>query len=148
MTTRLLFTAESGFVSMAIRVFTWSDYSHVELVREGMVYGADASSGVTGMTLEKRLSASSKHAFATTPADPEKVWTAVNSQLGKPYDWADVFGVLVHHDWQATDKWMCSELIAWAHLQAGVPLINVNTPVNRVTPQDLLESPLVLLETA
>ena len=145
--TRLIFSKGKSLFSNAITLFTWSDYSHVELVRGDQVFGANADlGGVSQLPLAQRIAESKRHAFFTTPADPDAVHHYVMSQFGKPYDWDDVLGLMVHHDWRGTSKWMCSELIAWAHLQAGTPLLNESYPFDRVTPQTLLTSVLLTQE--
>jgi len=142
MTTRLIFSKGKNPFSYLIGWITWSDWSHVELVCGEVVYGSNADlGGVSTLLLEDRIAQSKRHAFATTPADPDLVRAAITSQMGKPYDWTDIVGVLMHRDWQDDKKWTCSELIAWAHEQAGTHLIHGKP--NRVTPQMLFESALV-----
>jgi hypothetical protein len=73
---------------------------------------------------------------------PESIIDIAMTQEGKPYDWAGIFGlVLRERNWEDDDKWFCSELVAWSFKQGGFPLLNETT--SRITPRDLLISPLL-----
>lgn len=141
-TVSILFTRRHHPGSVAVRVGTWSAWSHVDLVDgEGpaaTVIGALAFSGVAEEPLAYRLAHASRAALVQIPsADPQAVLAAARSQLGKPYDWAGIAGLITRNrNWQEEDCWFCSELIAWAFAQAGQPLFRAEL-VNRVNPQHL-----------
>jgi len=61
---------------------------------------------------------------------------AARSQVGKPYDIGAIFGFVARRNWEKTDKWFCSELVAWAFSQANEPLFRPGT-FSRVTPQHI-----------
>jgi hypothetical protein len=66
------------------------------------------------------------------------------SQIGKPFDNSALHGFLSdalpgERDWHATDKWFCSEGIAWALESAGYWTVPPSVwPKNRISPSDLL----------
>jgi hypothetical protein len=147
MKTQILFSTNNLPGSVLIRVGTWSDYSHVDIIspdrESGLILGATPWHGVSHRAIEDRIDHSTRWMICEFDADPKRVWAYAESQIGKKYDWLGCLGIAVHRDWEEDDKWFCSELVAKAALQAGVPLINRRTRVNRVTPQMLLDSPLL-----
>ena len=60
---------------------------------------------------------------------------ALRSQIGKPYDYAAIIGFVFRRDWQADNRWFCSELPAWAAEQAGCPIFRAEA-MHRVTPEN------------
>lgn len=68
---------------------------------------------------------------------PDSVLAYALSQVGKPYDSRGIINFGLHsRSWHDDKAWFCSELVAAAFDQAGVPLVLV--PDNkRVTPRDL-----------
>lgn len=139
---KLLFTTESGPASALIRTFTWSDYSHVDLVFGNEVIGAYPGRGVERIPIDDRLKAASKAAFFMADGIEESAaLEKAMSQINKPYDWLGVIGIGLHRDWQCQDKWFCSEFASWVAMQCGKPLLAGN--FRRITPQDLLLSPML-----
>ncbi|MBE0471771.1 MAG: hypothetical protein IBX55_19955 [Methyloprofundus sp.] len=136
----LQFTARRKIGSWLIRQFTWSDYSHVDIVLpDGRLLGARLDGGVsiqpTG-DFEKCL--------RVAVDAPDHVIDIALTQIGKHYDISAIFGIIFRRDWHKPKKWFCSELVAWAFEQAGTPLLRTEN-FNRVTPRDLLMSPLIKL---
>lgn len=140
---KLLFSKSRLPGSYLIRALTWSKYSHVEiLLSDSHVIGANYPKGVERQTLEGRIKKTSKYEIYEVDADENMVSEFLKTQLGKPYDITAIFGILSRRDWQEPDSWFCSELVCAAFKYAKVDL--VRKPVNRITPQDLLQCPLVL----
>lgn len=139
---RLLFTRRHHVGSHIIRAFTWSAYSHVDLmINDVQVVGAMAFSGVDIELADKRIDAASKALVMHVPAPLEDAAIAFAcKQRGKLYDWPGVFGIGVHRDWQHDDKWSCAELVAASLRHGGVKLFE-DKFYRRVTPQDLLMLP-------
>lgn len=144
---RLQFSARRSPSSAAIRYFTWSPYSHVDFILpDGTLLGARASRGVALYSPTEGASPSRVATFGVPAADDvaDDILQLVHSQLGKPYDWGGVFGIASRsRRWQQTDAWFCSELVDWAFGNAGAPLLRT-TSSWRVTPRDLLLSPLLI----
>jgi uncharacterized protein YycO len=139
----ILFSRDRGVFSALIRVATWSDWSHVDVVDGDHLIGALAS-GVARYPAAERISVSTATARMEVPLTAEQHRLALRflaEQLGKPYDWAGIFGMPLRRDWQQDDAWFCSELVAAACAFAGRPVTRRES--GRVTPQDLYESMLL-----
>lgn len=134
----LQFSSRRLIGSWLIRQFTWSNYSHVDIVLpDGRLLGSRLFGGVS-IQPPGRF----KETILVQVDAPYEVINAALTQVGKPYDLAAVFGIIIRRDWQSTDKWFCSELVAWSFEQAKCPLLRTEN-FNRVTPRDLLMSPLL-----
>lgn len=159
-TVRILFTRRCHLGSLAIRLGTWSTWSHVDLVDDrGAVpelIGAVAPAGVVRLPMAERLRLASQAALVEfSVRDRNAVLDAAASQVGRRYDWLGVAGIALRgRDWQENDCWFCSELVAWSFSAAGEPLFRADL-VSRVVPQHLwmlahpylqAETPLELLQ--
>lgn len=134
----LQFSTTKHITSRVIAGFTWSWASHVDFVLpDGKLLGALATHG--GVKIHEPLEMSRVERFAVDA--PDSVIDFAKSQLGKPYDWAGIFGLTFRRDWEEDDSWFCSELVAYSFAKAGVPLLNETS--YRITPRDLLISPLL-----
>lgn len=136
----LQFSSARQISSWAIRTFTWSDFSHVDVwMGEKNLFGATPEHGVNswdGKCLENKKLFQVK--LPDVPAK-NRIMRLIFSQRGKPYDFPAVFGFGFRRDWQNENSWLCSELITWAFQEAGYPLIRTDKPW-RITPRDLLLS--------
>lgn len=131
----LQFSKSRNPFSWLIRKFTWSDWSHVDVVLpSGKLLGA--TSGGVGLREPEDVKQSIRFKIDAPITALEKI----ASQIGKPYDWRGVFGLWLKRDWQENDSWFCSELVAWAFKEAGKPLLRTEH-LERITPRDLLLSP-------
>lgn len=141
--TYLLFSRSNKIGSRLIRAATWSEYSHVDLILpSGMLIGALIDRGVCEYPLTERLSVSTKTEIRRVGADEVVVAEFLRSQIGKRYDFTALLGLTFHRDWQEDSRWFCSELLAAGIEHAGVSVVRKSA--NRVTPQNLLESPMLL----
>jgi len=134
----LLFcTNPSNPLSWLIRAGSWSRWSHVAVVDGDHIIEAIAIHGVVRTPLTTRQKQDPSWVISSLPCmNPQAVVDAALSQVGKPYDYTGVLGVGLHRDWQQSDSWFCSELVAWAFTQGGSALFRQNAS-RRVTPQDL-----------
>ena len=124
-------------MSAAIRLGTWSDWSHVAIIDGDEVIEATAPAGVRRFPVVQAINHAKRAAVVELPCrDPRAVIAAAESQLGKPYDFTAIVGLGLHRDWQEDDRWFCSELVAWAFEKAGEPLFRAEV-LRRVTPQHL-----------
>lgn len=137
-TIKLLFcTNPRNPLSWAIRACTWSEWSHVAIVDGDAVIESIALHGVVESSLRDRQRKDTHwHLVEIACADPRAVIAAARSQLGKPYDYTAIVGLGLHRVWKEADSWFCSELVAWAFAQAGLPLFRAEA-LQRVTPQHL-----------
>lgn len=137
----LRFVTEPGITSLAIRWFTWSDWSHVDFVlRDGRFLGSRLDGGVLIRKHDYLTPSMFRYACVEVP-EPRKVYGWATTQIGKPYDWKAIAGFLPRANWHDPGKWFCSELVAGGFEQAGCPI--VDRKAFRVTPQTAYESVLV-----
>jgi uncharacterized protein YycO len=136
---KLLFTRRRHVGSWLIRMVTWSNFSHVDVIMpNGTLIGASAPDGVERVKMSSRLDKASKAIVMDIPVGSHEVaFSFLHSQLGKPYDYAGVAGIGLHRDWQEEDKWSCAELVAKALSEAGQKPFDAEFH-HRITPQDLL----------
>ena len=103
--------------------------------------------GVQITTLAARLAQSNivdHRIYSLALNDEAAAFAFARSQVGKPYDWAGVFGCLAHdRDWQQDDAWFCSELAAATALAGNTRLLNLN--VSRIVPGALELCPFLTL---
>jgi uncharacterized protein YycO len=143
---RLRFLNEKGIFPGLIKWFTWSSISHVEFVFSDGYLGADFPGGVQIKP------------FAY--AHPKEIWYGVvecsdevskkveafaRAQIGKPYSLLGIIGFVVKHDFNKKGSFFCSELVLAAFESADYPLLDL-AEIDRVSPGDLFESPLVHIE--
>lgn len=119
---RVVFTRSWLPGSWLIRALTWSRWSHCALIVGDEVIEAAMGAGVRRRPLAGLIAASSAHSIVDLPVqDAAALIRAARSQIGKPYDWPAVAGLILRRNWQETDAWFCSELIAWAAAVTGQP---------------------------
>jgi uncharacterized protein YycO len=136
-TVALLFSTSHSPFSWLIRALTWSRWSHVSIVDGDTIIQAHALHGVIRTLYAEALAADADYEMVRVHChDPEAVIAAASSQIGKKYDWFALVGFILRRDWQAEDKWFCSELVAWAFQQARQPLFRPEA-MRRITPEDL-----------
>lgn len=136
---KLLFTRRHHIGSWLIRMVTWSEYSHVDIVLDDeFIIGAVAFKGVQKIRLDDRLAKASKSVVMDIPVkclqDAEAFAIA---QLRKPYDWLGVVGIGLKRNWQEDDKWSCAELVASVLSEGGQKPFDSKF-YHRITPQHLL----------
>lgn len=133
---KLFFCTNDLPAAVAIRVFTWSDWSHVAIIDgDEIIEAVWPRVRVSKLEEAKNKYESWVIAEVKTRNDAEII-KAVRSQVGKPYDIGAIFGFVARRNWEKTDKWFCSELVAWAFSQANEPLFRPGT-FSRVTPQHI-----------
>lgn len=142
---KLRFITQHSPISWGIRMFTWSDFSHVELVLPEGYLGADED-GVKIRPFNYCKPSRCVIGTVGCSADvSQKVIEFAKSQIGKPYDYTSIIGFIMHRDWRERDSWFCSELVAASFEEGDYPLLDTEH-MNRITPQDLLLSPLITLQ--
>jgi uncharacterized protein YycO len=144
---KLRFVTCGDLVSALIRDKTFCAYSHVEFVlNDGTTLGAHAEGGVA--IRPANYDNFTKIAVFNVPVATDEVKASIlafaMAQVGKPYDFGAIAGLVLNRDWRNTSKWFCSELVA-AAFEQGQPLLRVADSVDRITPRDVLLS-LCLVE--
>lgn len=134
---RLIFSRRRTLSSALIRWFTWSRWSHVSVqVSETLVIDSRFwARGVRYQSLDRLLAESSAHEVVDVSVPDERaalLW--LQSQVGRPYDWGMVLGLLWRSGrWADPGAWACSEL-AEAGIVAG-GLMRFRADVSRITPE-------------
>lgn len=134
----LLFSKRAIIGSWLIRVFTWSQFSHVEIVTDdATLIGANIPEGVEEIDIQHRLNLCSEAWMVDIPCEQADVVVAwARAQVGKKYDYVGLMNFLIHTDVSDNDKWFCSELVSGAFEAAGTPLFRTGT-THRITPQQV-----------
>jgi hypothetical protein len=135
---KLRFVKNKTIWSKLVRIFTWSEFSHVDYVfDDGKCFGALPQIGVNFNTLRVDYC----EFYEMEVKDKAKIEFWLLSQRGKAYDWMAILAMPFRRNWQDPSDWFCSELIATA-LEQDTPMINEPNKY-RVTPRDLLLSPFL-----
>lgn len=135
-TITVLFTRKRNLGAAVLRAFQWSDWSHVALVQGDDVIEATAAHGVRRVSLaDAKVGVSREHCLELPCRDPDVAFAAAESQVGKGYDWGMIFGHPLRQDWDNRERWVCSELVAWAIREGGTDLFRCKP--HRITPQHL-----------
>lgn len=100
--------------SWLIRIFTWSRWSHCGIVVGNMVFEATATKGVVITPIDDFIKRYNDHAFADVVVidSVADAYDRLAVEVGKPYDFSAVFGILFRTGWDDNSKWFCSELVA------------------------------------
>lgn len=126
------------WISEVMSFVTFGDWTHVALIHDGVCIEASSlgePSGVRTRSLDSFMLKPNATLRRMAHPDPEGVWNAAASQLGKKYDWSWVWGYFLRRrTWNSPDRWVCSELVAWACARAGKALVH-EEELWRVTPQ-------------
>lgn len=147
------FSTTKGIDSWFIRWFTWSKYSHVDLVMEdGKLLGARLTSdqsftGRSGVQIRppnyENFSNTLCVYLEVSDSQYDQFWKIALGEAEKKYDWGAILGFVFKKDWRCIDRWFCSEYALWVATQAGIKLLNLD-PINRCSPGLLLCSPLFI----
>jgi len=136
-------TTQGDVVSDGIRKFEFGFWAtHVEaLMPDGTLLGAHASGGVMARDHDYDKGQFTREMYVSIPATPEQTdsfHTFMRSQVGKPYDFYAIAGLALGRNWQSSEAWICSELVAAALCHCGVFPPHLATEFNHVTPRDVL----------
>jgi hypothetical protein len=131
---KLRFVTCGDLVSALIRDKTFCAYSHVEFVlNDGTTLGAHAEGGVA--IRPANYDNFTKIAVFNVPVATDEVKASIlafaMAQVGKPYDFGAIAGLVLNRDWRNTSKswWQrrssrvnrcCGLLTAWTGLRRGM----------------------------
>lgn len=143
--------------SWLIRWFTWSRYSHVDVLvppddpnatnvigNRWSAVGARMSGGVLCRELEyARFSRVLVMGVVVTEAEEKMLYRWLMEQVGKRYDILAILNFGLHRRLPSWDRnrWFCSEMAAAGMKVIRHPLLNWWVKVFRTTPEDLLKTP-------
>jgi len=111
------------------------------LVAPGWVIDARLSGGVARRPVS--YLANNEVRWLRVPASLAQVKGVIaflQSQIGKPYDWRDIFGFAIPsaftRNWKDDRAWICSELQAAAEESQGI--IKTSMSASRIAPNDVM----------
>ena len=144
------FATEDSFGSAVIRWFTWSKFSHVDLVLpDGSLLGARLNGGVQiRQPGYAKFTKTARYYVEVENGREDMLYKLARLQVGKPYNTKAIIAfAFKDYPIAGGESWDCSELQIWLLLKIGVKALNLNPEhVNRITPADLLMSPLMVPE--
>ena len=106
------YKAPGTWMDKAVRLFTGSDYSHVELVINGTCCSASIRDG--GVRVKQIDLASGNWDVIDIQGDEAKAWEWFADHLGEKYDWLGVWRFAVPFLSHRGNQWFCSEAVAAA----------------------------------
>jgi len=136
-----------SLLSIFIKFFTWSKYSHVSVLFEnGNEYEAWQKGGVQivpifGMN-HKKGTVIDLYKLKTTDEEEQKAELFALSQLGKKYDYWAILGFMIRKNIHEKKALVCSEYVFSICLSIGKVLLN-NLKAYQVSPRDITTSPLL-----
>lgn len=122
---KILLHSGPGFISRAIKLQTRSDWNHASLLfDDGVVFEAREFKGVVRTPLAALRAAMEREpslliaVFAfdqpLSPLEKHVARSFAESQLGCPYDYADIARFLTRQPASTDGKWFCSEYVTAA----------------------------------
>lgn len=114
----VIFGRANKIGSAAIRLWTWSTWSHVGIVTKcgRYVIEAVAFKGVIKTPIEEFKKRYTKTVIAYAPIDKDidEFYLELEDYLGAGYDYLAIFGRIFRRRWNSPNRWICSELFAIA----------------------------------
>jgi len=124
-----LYNCPKTFTDVAIRLWTWSKYSHTELRFDRIDDGPNkahcfSSSGRDGGTRFKEIDLTNGRWDRVTVNIPTYMENRIHAwcerRVGRKYDFKGIFGFVFGKNFQDPIKWYCSEICAAALRCNGV----------------------------
>lgn len=102
--------------SSLLRLKMWCVFSHVGIIDGDYVIESIAKHGVIRTTIEEFKSRYTAWAIGEylIDCDPAEAIERARSRIGCKYDWLAILGIGLRTGWDSTNRFVCSELIAWA----------------------------------
>ena len=123
----VIFTRNHLPFSYAIRLVDMGTWSHAAAIDGDMIIeSAFSRGGVKEDTLENLKKRSTAWCIVRIPVkDRQKAIDAIRSQIGKPYDFTAIIGILIiDRNYQEDDSWFCIELIVYGLHKGGTDYFN------------------------
>ena len=129
--------------SLAISAYTGCRWSHAgiyDVKTQTVIESTFTHHGVNETSIAKFMSrASSTRIIGVSVRSAKAVLAAARSQIGKPYDYTAIVGIVLQdRNWAEDDMWFCFELAAWALSKGGSPYFKPHE-VRFITGRTLLE---------
>lgn len=130
----VIYARGNKLTSWLIRLFTWSKWSHIAVVTADKrhVIESVGGDGVVLTPINDFKSRYMTYQQAELPVVSRiDAFKLLRAELGKPYDMTAIYSMILRRDWDETDSWFCSELVAYASQ------LFRHDSVKRVTPEHL-----------
>lgn len=139
----LRFTADRSIESHIIQFGTRWWCSHVEFIdaNSGITLGSRHRGGVQERPYD--YCKPSREEWWEAPGIDE-AYVAAKQVIGSLYDTADGFSFVFSRDWHHPGRYTCSGLVDAAFKKVGKQLTNSWMPIHRVSPRDIMASPLLM----
>jgi hypothetical protein len=135
----------TGFWARLIRIKTWSDVSHVELVAPDGESALSSRDGIgVGQFLPIRLHGLSAVLRPEMSLDMDALLAFHNTCVGQRYDWWGLLRFFTIGK-QSTDKQFCSEYVMRLLRAGGMDPFTPQVDADLVAPGQFLMSPLLAL---
>ena len=135
------FITENDPISAAIRLVTFSEWSHVEIQTATGWLGAHANGGVEERPADYCQPSRERRYNISLPNEATAIQFA-RAKIGTPYNFRDIAGLFLHHDWKDAGRDICSMFVFDVVYAGGLQLLNVLPEYsNLVTPENLHLSP-------
>jgi uncharacterized protein YycO len=118
---QIIYSRDHSFGSVLVRASSWGGHwGHCGIVTpQGTVIEALAFGGVVETSLTAFTTRATRWERVEVECpDPDAAIRFARQQIGKPYDWGGVFGMVAREPWASRNRWFCSELVE-ASLAAG-----------------------------
>jgi hypothetical protein len=145
----MIFTNSKKPAAPLIRFVTWSQFSHVAvMIDDDTIVHADFK-GVRVEPIKDLQDRSDNWMIVEYECEnPQDVISACLTQVGKPYDFTGLVGIIIRDiDIQDDSKWWCSELPMYGSAAAKWPTFNLEF-IHRLTPQHWLMLPHKIIKTS
>ncbi len=134
---RIRLIRDPGIISAAICWWTWGQWSHVEIDNGDGWLGARFTGGVMVRPYDYcRPVAQEIRGVEMTAAEEALFWQAARGEIGRPYDWRAIAGLILRLPLARWGFWDCSEYVNFCFDRSG-RLVLVTRHGDRVTPRDL-----------
>ena len=145
------FSSSTAITSKIIRTICHSRFSHVDIVLPEGLLGASGPDPSINDPGGVRIRSFTPWPYAVkrqarlqiSDAIADAVIAAAKSQIGKPFDNEALHAFLspnpsLTRQWDALDKWFCSELFMWACRTGNLFPYKLAVPMNRINPNDAM----------
>lgn len=106
-------------ISKLIQFTSGSWIEHVDIVINGVMYSALPGGVIKANTKTIDLKKSEYLTINVSQIVEEKLILVLEKQLGKPYDYFGLISFPFKPKWNNSNRWFCSELIAYALSEVG-----------------------------
>ena len=112
--------------SLAISAYTGCEWSHAgiyDMKKQTVIESTFTHNGVNECSIDEFMSRATHTKIISVKVKSRKaVLDAARSQIGKPYDWTALVGIMLkNRNWAEDDAWFCFELVAWTLSKGGSP---------------------------